>query len=350
MIKELRVPFLNANEDEITLTDIFIENGTKISKKNCICVFESTKTSYEFFEESMDESYIYLFSNENKQKKVGSVFGIISDKELSKEEFIRQMEIHVSEIKTDTLIISNKAKEFMNEKNIKATDIKESGSITLAEAVIFFEKLNVNNEIIDSSEYDKLESIIKDNTEVEDLDFILKLKKSLNWIDSIYSKRWNRKIPIFDILFDRWQNSQKLNFGKNTNISPLSFVFGNVKIGDNTFVGPFTIIDGSGGLEIGNNCSIAAGVKIYSHDTVARALSGGNLNIEHSSTKIGNNCFIGPNTVITRGVKVSNQVYIGANSVILNDIPENSVVVGNPAQIVGIVIYENGKIKIKTNK
>ena len=42
---------------------------------------------------------------------------------------------------------------------------------------------------------------------------------------------------------------QYSNDGK-TNISHLAYIIANVKIGNNTFIGPFTLLDGGGGLEI----------------------------------------------------------------------------------------------------
>lgn len=50
--------------------------------------------------------------------------------------------------------------------------------------------------------------------------------------------------------------------------------------------------------------------------------------------KIGNNVFIGMNSTILKGITIGNNVVIGANSLINKDIPDNSVVVGNPQRIV----------------
>ena len=51
-------------------------------------------------------------------------------------------------------------------------------------------------------------------------------------------------------------------------------VLGDVIVGRNTWIGPGCILDGSGGgLEIGDWCSISAGVQIYTHNTVNRSIS-----------------------------------------------------------------------------
>ena len=49
--------------------------------------------------------------------------------------------------------------------------------------------------------------------------------------------------------------------------------------------------------------------------------------------KIGNNVWIGGNTVITPGVKIGDNVIIGAASVVTKDIEDNAIAVGNPCKI-----------------
>ena len=82
-------------------------------------------------------------------------------------------------------------------------------------------------------------------------------------------RQWKRVLPMGDEISDRWEKAKYLGFGEGTSIYDSSLVIGDVKVGKNTWIGPFTILDGSGGLEIGDYCSIAAGVQIYSHETNA---------------------------------------------------------------------------------
>lgn len=148
------------------------------------------------------------------------------------------------------------------------------------------------------------------------------------------SNKYNRTLPLGDYIVDRWDKAKELGFGEGTSVYDSCLVLGDVKVGDNTWIGPFTILDGSGGLEIGSYCSISAGVHIYSHDSVDWSLSGGELPVVRQATVIGSNCYIGPNTVIAKGVNIGCGVVVGANSLVLNDIPSNSKTFGNPCKIV----------------
>ena len=112
-----------------------------------------------------------------------------------------------------------------------------------------------------------------------------------------------------------------------------------VVLGEDVWIGYYTLIDGSGGLEIGNKVSISSGVHIYTHDSSKfRAYnlkkdSKCGTHIKRSPVKIGNNVQIGANSIVTKGVTIGNNVIIGALTLVNKDIPDNSFVTGNPMVI-----------------
>lgn len=162
--------------------------------------------------------------------------------------------------------------------------------------------------------------------------------------------KWNRSVTFEDELFDRWERAKFLGFDEGANIYQDSLVFGDVKVGKNTWIGPFTVLDGSGGLEIGDNCSISSGVHIYSHDAVKRRVSGGLHGIEREKTKIGNSCFIGPLSVIKKGISIGDHSVIGALTFVNKDIPPYSIAVGIPCRTVGKVKIKNGEAQLICDK
>ena len=162
---------------------------------------------------------------------------------------------------------------------------------------------------------------------------------------------WKRVLPVGDEISDRWEKARYLGFGEGTSIYDSSLVIGDVKVGKNTWIGPFTILDGSGGLQIGNNCSIASGVQIYSHETVFWALSGGKMEYTRAKTTIGDCCYIGPNAVVSKGVSIGNHCLVGANSVVNADLPACSIAIGSPCRVVGSVkIDDRGHVELQMNR
>jgi acetyltransferase-like isoleucine patch superfamily enzyme len=110
-------------------------------------------------------------------------------------------------------------------------------------------------------------------------------------------------------------------------------ILGSVTVGENTWIGPNVVLDGSGGLTIGDWVAVSAGVQIYSHDTVDRNTSLGAKEVAYSPTKIGNGVYIGPNSVIQRGVTIADHAIIGAMSFVNIDIPAGAKAWGIPARI-----------------
>lgn len=160
--------------------------------------------------------------------------------------------------------------------------------------------------------------------------------------------RFSRSVSFQDELFDRWERAKFLGFGEQTSIYEESLVIGDVKVGKNTWIGPYTVLDGQGGLVIGDNCSISTGAHIYTHDTVERRLSEGKMPMNKQATRIGNSCYIGPLSIVTCGVTVGDRAVIGAHSLVLKDVPASCVVFGVPAKPKGQVIVEaDGKTKIE---
>ena len=145
---------------------------------------------------------------------------------------------------------------------------------------------------------------------------------------------FNRRVSVGDLLTERGDNAAMYGFGEGTTMYDNVLVLGEVKVGRQTWIGPNCILDGSGGsLEIGDWCSISAGVQIYTHNTVQRSISLGVEPIEYAPTKIGHGVYIGPNAVIQMGVSIGDKAIIGANSFVNRDVPSNSKAFGSPAKI-----------------
>ena len=166
-----------------------------------------------------------------------------------------------------------------------------------------------------------------------DKQFFSSIKTLFSSLRERVNKKYHRVLPFGDYISDRWEKAQYLGFGKGTSIYDSAVVLGEVKVGSDTWIGPNTVLDGSGGLSIGSHCSISAGVQIYSHDSVQWAVSGGKAAYEYSETAIGDNCYIGPNVVIAKGVTIGEGCIIGANSLVLSDIPSGCTAFGVPCKV-----------------
>jgi acetyltransferase-like isoleucine patch superfamily enzyme len=160
--------------------------------------------------------------------------------------------------------------------------------------------------------------------------------------DAAMRQQWNRSLPLGEELFDRWERAQSLGFGEQASIYHHAYVYGDVKVGDHTWIGPMTLLDGSGGLTIGSWCAISAGVHIYTHNTVDWAVTAGAADYRRAPTSIGDRTFIGPLSVVAMGVTVGARCVVGAHAYVNCDVPDESIAVGVPARVVGRVEVSDG--------
>lgn len=102
-----------------------------------------------------------------------------------------------------------------------------------------------------------------------------------------------------------------------------------------------SMLDASSKLVLGDNIVISTNVLILTHDY---SYTTGLIAIDKkpktdiaivSPVVIGNNCFIGAGSIILPGSIIGNNVIIGAGTVVKGNIPNYSVVIGNPCKIQG---------------
>lgn len=123
-------------------------------------------------------------------------------------------------------------------------------------------------------------------------------------------------------------------------------------IGNGTYLGPNVFLDVNhkpGRIIIGENCYITRNCILLAHTD---ALMGGPKGIwveqggkrEFGNVEIGDNVFIGVNSVILPNVKIGKDAIVGASSLVNKNIPEGAIVAGVPAKIVGS-IYDKLNLK-----
>ena len=124
----------------------------------------------------------------------------------------------------------------------------------------------------------------------------------------------------------------------------------NIFVGKNCFINYNCTILDNGKVRMGNNCMLAPNVSIY---TAGHALypDSRNLGYEYGiDVTIGNNVWIGGNTVILPGINIGDNVVIGAGSVVTKDIPAWSFAAGNPCKVIRKITEEDKEFYYKQRK
>jgi len=94
------------------------------------------------------------------------------------------------------------------------------------------------------------------------------LKKFYNKLYHDKKINHNRSLSLGDYINDRWERAKKEGFGEGTSVYDNVLILGDVKVGKHCWIGPNVVLDGSGGLEIGDYVHVSAGTQIYTHHTV----------------------------------------------------------------------------------
>lgn len=123
----------------------------------------------------------------------------------------------------------------------------------------------------------------------------------------------------------------------------LAWIAGTPEIGPEVWIGAFTLVDGLGGLKIGQGCNISSGAQVLSHSTARRCLTERAFDaIDKKPTELGEYVFVGANAVVLMGAKIGHHSIIGAGAVVVEDavIPPYSLVVGVPGRVVRSIEQE----------
>ena len=123
-----------------------------------------------------------------------------------------------------------------------------------------------------------------------------------------------------------------------------------IEVGKNFFVNYNCTILDVAKVTIGDNCFMAPNVAIYTagHPIYPDVRSA--MWEYGKQVTIGDNVWIGGNTVILPGVTIGNNVVIGAGSVVSKDIPDNMIAVGNPCRVIREITDEDRIYYFKKQK
>ncbi len=183
---------------------------------------------------------------------------------------------------------------------------------------------------------------------MNDDDFAQRFNDIYRQRDEELLQHFQRSLPINDAMVDRWERARRLGFAEGASIYGSSLVYGDVLAGAQTWIGPMTLLDGSGGaLRIGSHCSISAGTYIYTHDTALWALSGGREGRRIGPVSIGNDVYLGSHCLVLPNVTIGERVLVAANSMVNRDVPSGTIVAGTPARPIGRVELDaEGKVRL----
>jgi len=148
--------------------------------------------------------------------------------------------------------------------------------------------------------------------------------------------------------------SLKAIIDKNCNIQKDTEIDANSKIGKYTYIGKYCYLTK---VTIGNYCSIANNISIGQGEHDISNISTSSFfyddayeQLTQKECRIGNDVWIGVDSIILRGVSIGNGAVVGANSVVTKDVPPFSIVVGSPARVIKYRFNKDKIINIENSE
>lgn len=123
-----------------------------------------------------------------------------------------------------------------------------------------------------------------------------------------------------------------------------------IEVGKNFFANyNCTIIDVAK-VKIGDNCQFAPNVSIYTAGHPVHPVSRNSMYEYGIAVSVGDNVWIGGNTVILPGVHIGSNTVIGAGSVVTKDIPDWVIAAGNPCKVIRKITEADKEYYFKDRK
>lgn len=180
----------------------------------------------------------------------------------------------------------------------------------------------------------------------------IKIHDCIRQVELGINSRFYENATVFNLSGDK----SKIKIGNGTHIRGELFLFSysnGIEIGDNSYLGPGSIIRSGQKIIIGNNVLISHYVTIIDSDSheinykerassyismVKYGHAKENLNVKTSAITIEDHAWISYNVCILKGVRIGKGAIIGAGSVVTHDVPDFTFFAGNPAKYIKDVI------------
>ena len=134
--------------------------------------------------------------------------------------------------------------------------------------------------------------------------------------------------------------SPGIELGKGVSINDAVVINANrgrVTLGDRSWLGPFCLIYGNGGVAIGRNVLVAghSSINTVSHSAERCDIPVNDQPVVIDPVVIEDDVWIGLNAVVLQGVTIGHGSIVGAGAVVTKSIPPWSIAVGVPARVLG---------------
>jgi acetyltransferase-like isoleucine patch superfamily enzyme len=340
----LEVPREGVNDDVVRVLEWLAADGAEVSANQAVVVLETTKVTFEV--EAPGPGFLFHLAAAGAEVPVGGAVGLISSRP-ERPPLPNGRPSPPPTVPGDQ-VITQKALALIEEHGIPLTHFAGMSVVrsSAVEAVIRERDRApqggrprvFRGETLDAA---------ADWDAVRQTGLHRELTALLTALRKRMKAKYDRHVSTCDLLHDRWELAREHGFGEGTSVYDDCLILGDVNVGRHCWVGPGTILDGQGGLTVGDYVDIGAGTHLYSHNTIERALTGHRAPVFKKATVIGNCCFIAPRVTVAPGTVIGDHCFVAVGSYVEGVFPPFSSIAGNPARRVGVVELNDNRVRIR---
>ena len=142
------------------------------------------------------------------------------------------------------------------------------------------------------------------------------------------------------------RGADRMSAGKNVFIDHRAYLSasavngsrGYIRIGDGVEIGPYSVLWGGGGIEIGNNVHMGAHVHVTSQQgrkvPASQCDASIPLTVDCAPVRIGDHVLLYSGVIVIPGVTIGHHAVVAAGSVVTADVPPYATAAGAPARVV----------------
>lgn len=343
----IEVPRQGVNDDTVRVVEWLVGDEQPVSAGDLVVVVETTKSAIDL--EADIDGVVFHQAAAGTDVPVGSAVGIVSRTGQRPEGLGASGAPQASAGAGGENVITAKAQVLIDEHGIDPSVFAGHAVVRASDVMAFIADQDAAGQEAHARTF--LGEVLDPDA---DWDAVLgseeyrKLVELLTQLRRRMKARFDRHVPTGDLLHDRWDLAREYGFGEGANVYDDCVIIGDVHLGQKSWVGPHTVLDGSGGgLIVGDYVDIGAGCHLYTHNTIERALTGHRAPVFHKPTRIGNNCFIGPMSIIAPGTVLGDHCFVAAGSYVEGNFADYSFVSGNPAAQVGTVEITGDRARLR---
>ena len=323
------VPRVSANDDAARLVEWLVADGTEVSTDQPVAVLDTTKTTFDL--EAELDGFLFHLASEGDEVVVGEHIALISNR--SQRPALAEVLRRPADDSDPEQIVTAKARAMIDGHGLAMEPFAGLAVVRTNDVERYLDAQASTGAsdggtaggdegwdgVLESDEYRRL------------LELLGTLRRRMRG-------RFHRHVPVGDLLSDRWELAAEQGFGEGTSVYDESLILGDVRVGRQCWVGPYTVLDGANApLTIGDFTSIGTGSQLYTHDAIERTLTGNKASLNRRATTIGRCCFVAPQSIIGPGTVVGDHSFIASGSYVQGTFPPYSYIAGNPARRVGQV-------------